>query len=817
LADGVFEGLVWLAAFGMGITFGLLFSAIAFVVFFRRKGSAADRYKEQALSGRVDVYKDARLCFEVDYKGGCAPIGAASVLWLRRISELHKMSCDDEVSEEYDASLILEGEHSELCTNLILDEVSEKDRHEISFMLGQLTDSYIPFDLCVAMNDGKWNRVTGRHDGTKAFIFFETVPDFLEIQQKLQVNLENEKRKNAFLQNLVERLPVPIWSRNKDCELEFVNSSYVYVTGAGNITTAIRQQVEMVDHVDKKISAHRFAQKALLYGELCAEQRSMVVKGERYVFQVNEIPDNKCGVIGYASDITDLICAEQQVTAMESAYITILNNIKVGIASFAKNQKLRFYNAPLLNIWQADKEWLDSQPVYNEILGYLHSKHRIPETTDFMSWKEYILELYKGNSHVKEDVWHLSDKESYRVLAMPDPSGGVVLFFEDVSDQLRIKRRYSSLVVARNATLDGLEEGVVEFGSDGCVKICNPAFVKFWDFDCKPDDLENSPLKELDKVLAKHVPDKDFFTRRFSDLSNINSRKIATGVLNCKGRYLEFKSSPLPAGSVLFTFSDVTSQKRLERALYDRTELLAASDRMKRTFLSRITYRLRTPLSSVLGFSEILRDNIFGALNPQQQEYVQGILTASKDLLQLVDEVFDLVSVESGTMDLQEDEFAVDRIIEDIVALLQTQLYNKCGRVSLRSIDSSIPSIKGDRERLKKALFILISEAADSISSENEVCVSTRFDRDESIVILTISYPVQNNDYMDSISKVFGAERHDSVYDTLYETEKLFLRLTLARKIMELNGGVVQVSGDSGSDDFCMTIKIPVVYGNVGS
>ena len=76
--------------------------------------------------------------------------------------------------------------------------------------------------------------------------------------------------------------------------------------------------------------------------------------------------------------------------------------------------------------------------------------------------------------------------------------------------------------------------------------------------------------------------------------------------------HLAYAVTPLPDGGTLLTFADVTDRKRFEEVLLERNEALEASDRLKTTFLSHVSYELRTPLNSIIGFSAVLLQATFG-------------------------------------------------------------------------------------------------------------------------------------------------------------------------------------------------------------
>ena len=91
-----------------------------------------------------------------------------------------------------------------------------------------------------------------------------------------------------------------------------------------------------------------------------------------------------------------------------------------------------------------------------------------------------------------------------------------------------------------------------------------------------------------------------------------------------------------------------------QRALAERNEALEQADRVKSEFIANVSYELRTPLNTIIGFAEILNNRYFGALNTRQAEYSEGILEASKRLLSLINDILDLATIEAGRMELEQ-------------------------------------------------------------------------------------------------------------------------------------------------------------------
>ena len=91
------------------------------------------------------------------------------------------------------------------------------------------------------------------------------------------------------------------------------------------------------------------------------------------------------------------------------------------------------------------------------------------------------------------------------------------------------------------------------------------------------------------------------------------------------GRYFDFASIPLPDGNALLIMLDISASRKMEGALRERNEALEAADQVKTAFLSRMSYELRTPLTSIGGFGEMLQAGYAGKLSDQQRAYIDAV------------------------------------------------------------------------------------------------------------------------------------------------------------------------------------------------
>ena len=219
-------------------------------------------------------------------------------------------------------------------------------------------------------------------------------------------------------------------------------------------------------------------------------------------------------------------------------------------------------------------------------------------------------------------------------MAEQRPDGGVTYLFADETERIALESRYNGLIDVQRETIDSLKEGVVVFGTDGRLKLFNKAFCEIWRMPA--GKLGEMPhIGEVIAAAQTLHPDNDTWLRIGRSVTAfLDEREDFTGQMTrTDGVVIDFALMPLSDGATLLTFADVTDAKRAEQALVERNEALVAADRLKTNFIGHISYELRTPLNSIIGFAEMLASPMFGDLNDKQREYLADIMSSSKTLL----------------------------------------------------------------------------------------------------------------------------------------------------------------------------------------
>ena len=232
---------------------------------------------------------------------------------------------------------------------------------------------------------------------------------------------------------------------------------------------------------------------------------------------------------------------------------------------------------------------------------------KLPEEQDFRQWKQQLYEAYRA-VEPKEHMWHLPDGRTLRVVTTPNPEGGVTYLYDDVTERLDMHRRYDALIKVQSETLDHLAEAVAVFGSDGRVRLHNPAV---------PAHVEAGAGSARRRIrMSRRSPpgaqalhdDNTVWRNLRAAVTAIDNREpIVARIERRDGMMIDMTTMPLPDGATLVTFQDVTDTVNVERALLERNEALEAADAIKIDFVHHVSYELRSPLTNIIGFAQFAR------------------------------------------------------------------------------------------------------------------------------------------------------------------------------------------------------------------
>ena len=241
------------------------------------------------------------------------------------------------------------------------------------------------------------------------------------------------------------------------------------------------------------------------------------------------------------------------------------------------------------------------------------------------------------------------------------------------------------------------------------------------------------------------------------------------------------------------------SYERLEQIVKLRTQELErekllsdAANRSKSEFLTHMSHELRTPLTGILGFSSLLSKQVFGPLNSKQQEYVEGIASCGRHLLDLINDLLDLSKIEAGKEELLLEPVVIQEVCEAGLSMVQEMAHNKRLQLHYRAnIDATI--CIADKRRLKQILFNLLSNAVKFTDSGSVTLRVTQTDKTVQFAVVDTGIGISEPD-QDKLFQSF--QQLDGGLDRRYEGTGL--GLALARKLAQLHEGDITVTSELG-------------------
>ena len=601
------------------------------------------------------------------------------------------------------------------------------------------------------------------------------------------------ERERDGLRALIDALPFPIW-RRRESDLKLIDGNRAYAAAVdAPLEKALSEGRELAG-----ASAPALAERALKTGGSAAESRHVVVNGSRRFLDLSEARLASVGafaggeLFGFARDQTELEAAQSELQRHVAAHANVLERIAVAIAIYGADRRLAFVNTAFAQLWQLEEDWLATHPLIEEVMDRLRERRRLPEVADFRAFRRQLLAQFTSLIAPHEELMHLPDERTLRLVVSPHPLGGLIFVYEDVTDRLALERSYNTLIQVQRETLDHLYEGIAVLGSDGRLKLWNPAYAKLWDLS--PESLAGEPhVSEIaEKLRGFFDTGHDWPELKARIVARLTADQPANTRLERRdGSVLQAVTVPLPDGNVLLSYLDTTDSARVENALRERNEALETADRLKSEFIANVSYELRTPLNAIIGFTEILANQYFGELNPRQTSYAQSILESSGQLLSLINDILDLATIEAGYMEIDREPVDVHALMSSVITLARERARAQGLRLDF-DCPADIGSVPGDERRLKQAVFNLVSNALKFTPTGGSVTLAARREGDRvALVVSDTGVGVAEQD-QERIFEKFergGSQSRQSGAG---------LGLSLVKSLIELHGGVVELRSNPG-------------------
>ena len=316
-------------------------------------------------------------------------------------------------------------------------------------------------------------------------------------------------------------------------------------------------------------------------------------------------------------------------------------------------------------------------------------------------------------------------------------------------------------------------------------------------FGYDPVDFEGIDVRDL--VAADEMGMvEDFRNRRIAGDASVPERYEFQGVradgsqiwVEHFSRVVEWDEAP----AVQTTIMDITQRKKIEGSLINAKDRAEHADRAKTEFLGNMSHELRTPLNAVIGFSQLIREQVMGDVSPQYVDYAASIHTSGQHLLELVNDLLDVASIESGSMVLHEEPVDLSEIARTCERMLRGHALRASLLISIERPDTPVMVI-ADARRLKQVFINLVGN-------------SIKFTEQGGSVIIRVEALDDGRARMSVVDNGIGIqkEHQKSVFDAFFRVDSSFvskregtgLGLPLVRALADLHQAEIGLESDIG-------------------
>jgi signal transduction histidine kinase len=261
------------------------------------------------------------------------------------------------------------------------------------------------------------------------------------------------------------------------------------------------------------------------------------------------------------------------------------------------------------------------------------------------------------------------------------------------------------------------------------------------------------------------------------------------------GRVFQLSTVPLPDGNALLAMIDVSDSVQVERALRERATALAEADSIKGKFLANMSYEFRTPLTSIAGFAELLKQGIAGELSEQAQEYVDAIAKSADRLSQQINTVLDFSQSEAGALPIVRKPVEVKALMQGVADAAT----NERGVTLTVDVQESAGTLEGDEKRLSQAMGQLLDNAVVHGREGGAVLLHASGDRQNVMLVVSDDGPGMDARTQAAAFDGFARSQAEGAQG---------LGLPLAKQLAESHGGKLSLESRVG-EGTTVTIRLP--------
>jgi len=475
---------------------------------------------------------------------------------------------------------------------------------------------------------------------------------------------------------------------------------------------------------------------------------------------------------------------------------SMLKSIQIGLSVFDERLDLIKWNSVFADLMEHDERDLRQKPNFRDLLSENYDKYA--EVGDD---KEEFVNTAIG--YVKERPFGQADRyfKNGKIVeltynALPDGSGFVTTASDVTSIRLAEKAMQESEIRFRRM-VEMFPDAIIAH-KDGFIVYVNNSAVKLL------KAKEHHDL--IGKQISSFFPERDM--DQLAELFGASEHmqigqslpSIKSAIISGDGVYINvaLDGSALLYGDtkiLQLVIRDISAQVQIEEFLEHAKEEAEYASQLKGTFLANMSHELRTPLNAVIGFSEVIKKQMFGPVGSEKYlEYAEDIRASGSHLLELINNILDFSKIESGEQDINEEDIEIDILVSECVRLTQQRAIENDINIKLE-FDPLLPQIFGDRRMLKQILINLLSNAIKFTPTGGKIVTTVKVPESEGLKITVRDNGIGIKE--DDIEKALTPfVQIDSENSRKYEGTGL--GLPLSKNLAEMHDGSLELKSQLG-------------------
>ena len=408
-----------------------------------------------------------------------------------------------------------------------------------------LVRSGTEFRQILNCDESTYYEISGKTERGLCQIVLYDVSVMIEETSALEDALAKSEAERAYYKSVLDEIPTLSWIATPEGECVWQNAaSAAVVRQEGGPATA-------------PFGADDLAQVNGVRGQRLAIENE---DGSKQWYAVTKRFLDGGNALFVASDASRVVDAEETLHRFICTLTETFAHIPIGLAVFDADRSLSMFNPALSELLSIDPTWLAARPDLTGFLERLREQRKMPEARDTEAWRNKVSSIERDSERGEfSEDWDLPGGQTLRVVGRPHPQGAVALLFEDISIAKSLEQKYRTEIGLSKTILDTLSEAVAVFDTAGALVFTNRSFKQVWGFD--PASLSKSPnIHDVRKAWEERSPAHQLFDKASDFVTGTSQRtNWRARFETTHGKMLLGQFAPLPNGSSLMTFLDITN------------------------------------------------------------------------------------------------------------------------------------------------------------------------------------------------------------------------------------------------------------------